>query len=88
MRVIALMEAGAIRGFVVQYEAYIKDAWRPVVRFDTMHGFAHKDVLHPDGAQDKQPMRFGDYNLAFTFAIQDLKASWRWYRLGYEAEVR
>jgi predicted ATP-grasp superfamily ATP-dependent carboligase len=26
-------------------------------------------------------------NLAFTFAVQDLKSLWRWYRYGYEKEL-
>jgi hypothetical protein len=26
-------------------------------------------------------------NLAFTFAVQDLKILWRWYRYGYEKEL-
>jgi hypothetical protein len=27
-------------------------------------------------------------NLAFTFAVQDLKSLWRWYRYGYEKELK
>jgi hypothetical protein len=25
--------------------------------------------------------------MAFTFAIQDLKTSWNWYRMAYEREI-
>jgi hypothetical protein len=59
-----------------------------VVRYDTSHGFAHKDILHYDGMVDKQPLHFRNFNMAFTFAIQDLKTSWRWYKVGYEREIR
>ena len=73
--------------FTVQYEALMDDRWRAIVRYDTAHRFAHKDVLHPDGSVDKQPLHFSTLNLAFTFAVQDLKSLWRWYRYGYEKEL-
>jgi hypothetical protein len=28
-----------------------------------------------------------DFNMAFTFAIQDLNTSWKWYRMAYEREM-
>jgi hypothetical protein len=87
LRVRATKEGGRIIRFVVQYEALIAGQWHPIVRYDTSHGFAHKDTLHPDGREDKQPLPFPSYNVAFTFAVQDLKASWHWYRTGYEREM-
>jgi len=66
LRVSAQKERGEILEFTVQYEALIRHEWRPVVRYDTAHGFAHKDILHPDGTVDKQPIYFESYNLAFT----------------------
>lgn len=30
---------------------------------------------------------FPSLSLAFTFAIQDLKSLWQWYRYGYEKEM-
>lgn len=76
-----------IIGFTVQYEALLKGEWRPIVRYDTAHGFSHKDLLHPGGAEDKQPLYFPDYNVALTFAIQDLKMAWPLYRSAYEEEM-
>jgi hypothetical protein len=87
LRVRATKEYGSISSFVVQYEALLEDQWHPIVRYDTSHGFSHKDTLHPDGREDKQPLAFPSYNIAFTFAIQDLKASWQWYRTGHEREI-
>lgn len=87
LRVKALKKRGFITGFVVQYEALLKGDWRPIVRYDTAHGFTHKDLIHPGGEAEKQPLYFPDYNLAFTFAIQDLKISWSWYRRAYEEEL-
>lgn len=88
LRVKASKRRGRIVSFVVQYEAFIQDQWRAVARYDTGHRFAHKDILHPDGLVDKQPLHFANLNLAFTFAVQDLKSLWRWYRYGYERELQ
>lgn len=79
---------GIVTGFVVQYEALIENEWRPVVRYDTAHGFAHRDLLHPGGDTEKQPLYLPSLNLALTFAIQDLKMLWTRYRAGYEGELR
>lgn len=87
LRVSALKEKKNITGFVFQYEAFIKGKWYPIVRYDTSHGFAHKDIIHYNGKKEKQPLYFPNYNLAFTFAIQDLKSLWRWYRIGFEREI-
>jgi hypothetical protein len=84
----ALVVEGIVTGFVVQYEALIENEWRPVVRYDTAHGFAHRDLLHPGGDTEKQPLYLPSLNLALTFAIQDLKMLWTRYRAGYEGELR
>ena len=88
LRMQATKTKGRIVSFVVQYEAFIQGQWRAIVRYDTAHRFAHRDILHPDGSTDKQPLDFRSLNLAFTFAIQDLKSLWRWYRYGYEKELK
>jgi len=88
LRIVAQKDKGKITSFVVQYEALIKDNWHPIVRYDTSHGFAHRDIIHYNGKKEKQPIYFPDYNFAFTFAIQDLKSLWRWYRTGFEREIK
>jgi hypothetical protein len=87
LRVSALKRKGEILKFVVQYEVFIENKWRHIIRYDTSHGFAHKDVIHYDGEQEKQPLYFPDFNTAFTYAIQELKIFWRWYRIAYEKEM-
>jgi len=86
IRVTAQKEKGRILKFVVQYEALIRGKWCSLVRYDTSHGFAHKDLIHPDGTEEKQPLHFQSFNAALTFAIQDIKISWGWYRAAYEKE--
>ena len=66
LRVSALKQKGKVIRFVVQYEALINDEWRPIIRYDTSHGFAHKDIIHYKGKEDKQPLYFQDFNMAFT----------------------
>jgi hypothetical protein len=80
LRVYAQKEKGAILEFVVQYEALISEEWRPIARYDTAHGFAHKDIMKASGETIKQPLFFETYNLAFTYATIDLKANWKKYR--------
>ncbi|MBU1488083.1 hypothetical protein KKH56_08580 [bacterium] len=88
LRVSAKKERGSILGFIVQYESWIRNKWHPIIRYDTAHGFPHKDVLHPDGRTDKQPIYFANYNLAFTHAIQDIKILWQWYKESYKREMK
>jgi hypothetical protein len=87
LRVSARKDKGEILEVVVQYEAVISGEWRPVVRYDTAHGFAHKDVIRANGKVVKQPLFFETYNMAFTFATLDLKMNWRQYRESVEKEL-
>ena len=87
LRVYAEKERGEILEFVVQYESLISANWEPIVKYDTAHGFAHKDMMKPNGKSLKQPIFFETYNLAFTYATLDLKANWREYKDSYEKEI-
>jgi len=62
--------------------------WRPVVRYDTAHGFAHKDIIKATGEVVKQPLFFETYNMAFTYATLDLKMNWNQYKDNLEKEFR
>jgi len=80
LRVRATKVRGRIVSFVVQYEAFIQDRWRAVVRYDTAHGFAHRDLYNARGRSMKIHLFVRDYNQALSFAELDLKAHWRIYR--------
>jgi len=82
------VERGRVLGFLVQLECLIEDEWHPVVRYDTAHGFAHRDVMHPASDTEKTEMAVGDYNEALTFAINDLSENWETYRRRYERWLR
>jgi hypothetical protein len=80
LRVTARKDKGEIMEFVVQYETLMSRAWKPVVRYDTAHGFAHKDIIKASGEVVKQPIFFESFNMAFTYATLDLKMNWRQYK--------
>ena len=82
------IERGRVRGFVVQLECQFVDEYHPVVRYDTAHGFAHRDLLHPSGQTDKADIYEADLNQALNFAIADITAHWHDYRRRYEQWLR
>ena len=79
------LERGRIIKFMVQLECRFGDdaGWVPIVRYDTAHGFAHCDKLHPYEAATKIEMATRDYNEALTTAMDDLVNNWRTYRRRY-----
>ena len=72
-----------ITDFVVQYEIFINDKWCPVVRYDTAHGYAHKDHIYPDGSKEKVILGIYSYNAALTLADMDINQNWDTYKLRY-----
>jgi hypothetical protein len=80
-------ERGAIVEFRIQYEALIAGQWQCVVRYDSVHGQPHRDVLHPDGSETKE--WYGGYANAevLTIGQRDIIKNWRQYRLAYEREM-
>ncbi|MEW6740295.1 MAG: hypothetical protein AB1325_10385 [Nitrospirota bacterium] len=75
-----IMDKGRVVFFRVQYETRIGDVWYPVVRYDTAHGFAHRDLLNLKGEIEKTPLFNQDFNDALTFAESDLKSNWEYYK--------
>jgi hypothetical protein len=39
--------------FRIQLEILVNENWHPIVRYDTAHGKAHRDILHPNDKQTK-----------------------------------
>lgn len=76
-------------GFVIQLEVrHPRSAtWVPVVRYDTAHGFAHRDRQHADGSSEKTPLPLEDYRQALNYAEAELKAHWQTYRRQFLEEV-
>lgn len=74
--------------FSVQYMAYLGDEWHAIVRFDTAHGYAHMDISHPNGTQDKRILNKQDYSVALNWAINQVRSQWEFYRERYEREMQ
>ena len=82
------LEHGKVVRFTIQLEGLFGEQWVAVVRYDTAHGFAHCDRLHPyeDAAKIEMPTQ--DYNEALTVAMEDLITNWQSYRRRYETWLR
>lgn len=78
---------GKIIEFSTQLEVKIKDRWYVALRYDTAHGYSHKDILHADGRAEKVPLGISDYNEALTFAQIDLDTNWQIYKKRFHKEV-
>jgi hypothetical protein len=74
---------GKIVFFRIQYETKIGKSWYPVTRYDTSHGFAHRDMMSFTGSVVKTPLFNQDYNDALTFAESDLKLNWEYYKMKF-----
>ena len=59
--------------FKIQLEVFIKNNWYPIVRYDTAHGFAHRDIIRFDGKIEKTLLFLNNYNDALNFADADIK---------------
>ena len=87
IRLKIVTDRGVLVDVMVQYEALIRDEWLPIVRYDTSHGFPHRDVLHPNKTKDKHPLSFPDLKTFLFYAEQDLKDRWEWYRERFLKEM-
>jgi len=86
LRVMFETERGQIMRFVIQLECQFTEGgeWAAVVRYDTAHGFAHRDTMHPFKEAEKTKMPVQDYNEAFTMAMNDAIRERDRYRRRYE----
>ena len=65
--------------FTVQLEVFINGLWRPAVRYDSAHGFAHRDRYFLDGRSTKTQLDI-NFHEALTFADEDIRENWDAYR--------
>ena len=85
LRVMFELEHGDVVSFVVQLECkFSSHDWTPIVRYDTAHGFAHRDRMHPREGVEKTEMRVRDFNEGLTIAVFDLINNWNEYRRRYQ----
>ena len=71
---------GKVTDVLIQLELHLDGEWRPVVRYDNAHDFAHRDVLDPKGNQvEKTPLKLGSLAEVLQYAEQDLIDRFEWY---------
>ncbi|HEY7034776.1 MAG TPA: hypothetical protein VH482_25780 [Thermomicrobiales bacterium] len=78
MRVRVRSEHRVVVRFSVQYETDLDGTTYPVVRYDTAHGFAHRDLLDRAG-HNVDKLYLGDesrFGRVLDDAIADIKANW------------
>lgn len=83
-----LADKGWILKFTVQFETKIGDHWYPVVRYDTAHGYVHRDLMHPGKYTEKTDVDVADFNAGLTFAEADVRKNWRRYKSAFLKEWR
>ena len=88
LRVSFDLEQGLVMRFIVQLEGEFNGEWKAIVRYDTAHGFAHCDVLHPYDDTRKARVETNNYNEALTYAQVDLSNNWRNYRVRYDTWLK
>ena len=88
IRIRITVENGKVIDVVVQYETLIEGKWNAIVRYDCAHGFFHRDVLYPNGDKDKQVIEFDNLETALSYAEQDLKDRWEFYRNRYIKKIK
>jgi hypothetical protein len=79
---------GRVAVFRIRYEAYIAGRRHVIVRYDTAHGFPHRDTLHPNGTEDKAEFPEADRADVLTMGEQDIKINWRKHRERYVREMK
>jgi hypothetical protein len=88
LRVRINVDKGKVVDVVVQYESKIKEKGYPIVRYDCSHGFFHRDLLDPKGKETKQSISIQNFKDALTYAEQDIKDRWEWYKERFKKEMK
>ena len=88
LRVRLTIENGQIKDLVIQYESLINEKWIVIVRYDLNHGFFHRDLLTPGGDKIKTVIEMPDLKTASTYAEQDIKDKWEFYKEKYQKKMK
>ena len=80
LRFKVITSKGKVIDIVIQYETFIDNKWIPIVRYDCAHGFFHRDIMNPNGTQDKSAISIELLEVAIGYAEQELKDNWQNYK--------
>jgi len=85
LRIRLKLEKGEIIELVCLNESFINGKWNAIVRYDTAHGFFHRDV---NGDQKKYSIEMDSLKVAASFAEQDIKDRWKFYKNRYIKKLK
>lgn len=77
---------GRVLSFAVQYYALVKGQWRSIIRVDTVHGFAHKDIYHYLHGKKYTILlseNLRDYNNLLNESVRDIKQNFERIKRNY-----
>jgi len=77
-----------ISGFRIQLEILADGEWHPIVRYDTAHGKAHRDILHFDGTQTKDWFESYSIEEVLTIGQKDIMENWLTYHRRFLKEMK
>ncbi len=72
-------EKGKIIYFAVQLEVELEGKWKPVIRYDCSHNFAHIDRYNNKGKKIKENINL-PYEDSLTLADEDININWELYK--------
>jgi hypothetical protein len=72
-------QGGKVIRFMVQLEVFVQGAWKPVVRYDCAHGYAHCDRFNLQGERRKEELKMS-YADTLSFADDDIDDHWESYQ--------
>ncbi len=71
-------ERGHVVAYTAQYEAWIEEKYRPIVRYDSAHGHPHVDILDWSGKTvEKIWLSHETLGEAFTHALDEIEETWQ-----------
>ena len=72
-------EKGKVIYFAVQLEVELEGKWKPVIRYDCSHDFAHIDRQNNKGKKIKENI-YLTYEESLTLADEDININWEFYK--------
>jgi hypothetical protein len=73
------IERGQVTAFRLQLEVRVQGKWKPVIRWDTSHGFVDRDRYNLQGEKRKVILNVS-FKEGLARAQDDLNANWHIYR--------
>ena len=88
IRIKLSIDKGKLIDLFFQYESLISGKWKEIVRYDIAHGFFHRDFIYPSGKKKKTRIQISELRTAATFAEQDIRDKWDFYKAKYLKELK